>query len=268
MMYLRHEAGHAFNYAYRLFAKPEWRRCSVPSTGATATTTGRSRSAASSCAHIAGWYGQKHPDEDFAETFAVWLTPRSQWRIRYKSWPAIRSCGMLTTWSRRVARTTKPVSRRPGTWTSPGSRRSVGGALPPARAPGEYRRGGEVAIGSTRTSATSSSPVQAPPAPGRWCAPSVRRDRRGAPQGTDRQVTYWRGEARWWIPGRADRAGLARDPPSRRQVAGDYLVELTALRHDARDELPLRAGKFFEQNSPAQDRTGEERHGELPGSVR
>src|ERR1035437_9320692 len=26
MMYLRHEAGHAFNYAYRLFKKPEWRR--------------------------------------------------------------------------------------------------------------------------------------------------------------------------------------------------------------------------------------------------
>ena len=30
--------------------------------------------------HIAGWYAQKHPDEDFAETFAVWLTPRLQWR--------------------------------------------------------------------------------------------------------------------------------------------------------------------------------------------
>jgi hypothetical protein len=25
MMYLRHEAGHAFNYAYRLYATPEWR---------------------------------------------------------------------------------------------------------------------------------------------------------------------------------------------------------------------------------------------------
>jgi hypothetical protein len=26
MMYLRHEAGHAFNYAYRLYRKPEWHR--------------------------------------------------------------------------------------------------------------------------------------------------------------------------------------------------------------------------------------------------
>ena len=32
--------------------------------------------------HIAGWYAQKHPDEDFAETFAVWMTPRSNWRAR------------------------------------------------------------------------------------------------------------------------------------------------------------------------------------------
>src|SRR5882724_6634431 len=39
--------------------------------------------------HMAGWYAQKHPDEDFAETFAVWLTPRSQWRKRYKDWDAL-----------------------------------------------------------------------------------------------------------------------------------------------------------------------------------
>jgi hypothetical protein len=38
---------------------------------------------------MAGWYAQKHPDEDFAETFAVWLTPRSQWRKRYNGWDAL-----------------------------------------------------------------------------------------------------------------------------------------------------------------------------------
>ena len=36
-----------------------------------------------------GWYAQKHPDEDFAETFAVWLTPGSKWREKYKGWPAM-----------------------------------------------------------------------------------------------------------------------------------------------------------------------------------
>src|SRR5205814_917681 len=34
-------------------------------------------------------YAQKHPDEDFAETFAVWLTPRSGWYRRYRNWPAL-----------------------------------------------------------------------------------------------------------------------------------------------------------------------------------
>ena len=40
--------------------------------------------------HILGWYAQKHPDEDFAETFAVWLTPTIDWRTEYFGWDAIR----------------------------------------------------------------------------------------------------------------------------------------------------------------------------------
>jgi hypothetical protein len=33
--------------------------------------------------NLADWYAQSHPGEDFAETFAVWLRPRSNWRDRY-----------------------------------------------------------------------------------------------------------------------------------------------------------------------------------------
>src|SRR5262249_25071432 len=40
--------------------------------------------------HLPLWYAQSHPDEDFAETFAVWLTPRSNWRRRYARWPALK----------------------------------------------------------------------------------------------------------------------------------------------------------------------------------
>ena len=39
--------------------------------------------------HIDPWYAQSHPDEDFAETFAVWLTPESNWQRRYAGWPAL-----------------------------------------------------------------------------------------------------------------------------------------------------------------------------------
>ena len=38
--------------------------------------------------HLGAWYAQAHPTEDFAETFAVWLKPRSTWRREYRDWPA------------------------------------------------------------------------------------------------------------------------------------------------------------------------------------
>jgi hypothetical protein len=37
--------------------------------------------------HLPGWYAQKHPDEDWAETFAVWMTPKRDWRAEYAAWP-------------------------------------------------------------------------------------------------------------------------------------------------------------------------------------
>ncbi len=39
--------------------------------------------------HHDDWYAQAHPDEDFAETFAVWLTPGLDWRARYAGWKAL-----------------------------------------------------------------------------------------------------------------------------------------------------------------------------------
>jgi hypothetical protein len=37
--------------------------------------------------HLPGWYAQKHPDEDWAETFAVWMTPDRDWRADYAQLP-------------------------------------------------------------------------------------------------------------------------------------------------------------------------------------
>jgi hypothetical protein len=39
--------------------------------------------------HLEHWYAQSHPTEDFAETFAVWLGPKSRWRAEYAGWPAL-----------------------------------------------------------------------------------------------------------------------------------------------------------------------------------
>ncbi|MEO5619079.1 MAG: putative zinc-binding metallopeptidase [Candidatus Eisenbacteria bacterium] len=89
MMYLRHEAGHAMNYAYSLFGTPEWRRLFGPFNRRYRDHYRPVPFSRKYVRHIAGWYAQKHPDEDFAETFAVWLTPRSNWRAKYKGWPAL-----------------------------------------------------------------------------------------------------------------------------------------------------------------------------------
>ena len=53
------------------------------------SSTTPSRYSKSFVQHIDPWYAQSHPDEDFAETFAVWLTPESNWERRYAGWPAL-----------------------------------------------------------------------------------------------------------------------------------------------------------------------------------
>jgi len=89
MMYMRHEAGHAFNYAYQLYKTAEWREVFGPFRRAYRDTYRPVPFSRKYVRHMAGWYAQKHPDEDFAETFAVWLTPRSNWRKRYRGWGAM-----------------------------------------------------------------------------------------------------------------------------------------------------------------------------------
>jgi hypothetical protein len=95
MMLLRHEAGHAINYAYRLYEREGWAETFGPFTKPYRDSFRPDPSSRQFVRHIAHHrhgrtYAQKHPDEDFAETFAVWLTPRSGWRHRYRTWPALR----------------------------------------------------------------------------------------------------------------------------------------------------------------------------------
>jgi hypothetical protein len=83
LSYLRHEMGHAFNYAYRLYTTDEWAKVFGPPSRPYVEEYRPQPFSRDFVRHIAGWYAQKHPDEDFAETFAVWLTPSSDWRTRY-----------------------------------------------------------------------------------------------------------------------------------------------------------------------------------------
>ena len=103
MMYMRHEAGHVFNYAYRLYTTPEWRRLFGPFFRPYREAYRPIPFSRHFVRHIEGWYAQKHPDEDFAETFAVWLTPRSAWRRRYRGWPVLQKLRYVERVARAVA---------------------------------------------------------------------------------------------------------------------------------------------------------------------
>ena len=95
MMYMRHEAGHAFNYAYELYRTPEWHDLFGSFRKAYRDNYKPIPFSRKFVRHMEGWYAQKHPDEDFAETFAVWMTPRSNWRNRYKGWDATKKLNYM-----------------------------------------------------------------------------------------------------------------------------------------------------------------------------
>lgn len=85
---LRHETGHCFNHAYRLFKTKEWQALfGSPKQPYNVETYEYDPTSKNFVRHLSGYYAQSHPDEDFAETFAVWLAPRSRWREKYKDWP-------------------------------------------------------------------------------------------------------------------------------------------------------------------------------------
>ena len=86
LSYLRHEAGHAFNYAYKLYETEEWHRIFGPYSRPYREDYRPNPFSRNFVRHIPGWYAQKHPDEDFAETFAVWITPDSNWQKTYEGW--------------------------------------------------------------------------------------------------------------------------------------------------------------------------------------
>ena len=90
MQILRHEAGHALHHAYTLHRRRKWQRHFGKSSRRYPEFYKPNPASKRYVQHLRLWYAQSHPDEDFAETFAVWLHPRSDWRKQYAGWPALR----------------------------------------------------------------------------------------------------------------------------------------------------------------------------------
>lgn len=90
MRIMRHETGHAIQHGYQLQRRREWQRLFGKSSQRYPEYYRPNPASKRYVQHLRLWYAQSHPDEDFAETFAVWLRPRGEWRRRYAGWPALK----------------------------------------------------------------------------------------------------------------------------------------------------------------------------------
>jgi putative zinc-binding metallo-peptidase len=109
---LRHEAGHAIDNAYQLQRRRTRRRLfGNPATEYPEYYTPKPYSK-SFVQHLDHWYAQSHPDEDFAETFAVWLDPNAMWALRYDGWPAQKKLEYMDRLMRELSRARPRVTSK------------------------------------------------------------------------------------------------------------------------------------------------------------
>jgi hypothetical protein len=119
MKLLRHECGHAVNYAYRLYRRTRWRELFGSFSTPYSTTYHSMPYSRRYVVHLDDNYAQAHPDEDFAETFAVWLAPGSEWASRYAGWPVLPKLQYVDRLMRRIAdQPPRVTARRRPPWAA------------------------------------------------------------------------------------------------------------------------------------------------------
>ena len=112
MKLLRHEAGHAIDNAYRLRRSRQRQKLfGLSSTPYPESYSPRAYSR-KFVVHLNSWYAQAHPDEDWAESFAVWLNPKSNWKSRYAKWPALKKLKMVDQLMSDIAGKNPPVTKK------------------------------------------------------------------------------------------------------------------------------------------------------------
>ena len=109
---MRHETAHALANAYRLHLRAAWRRRFGRASRLYPESYLPRPGSRSYVIHLDHWYAQSHPAEDWAETFAVWLDPRSRWRERYQYWPALKKLEYVDTVMQEIRGTKPPVRTR------------------------------------------------------------------------------------------------------------------------------------------------------------
>ncbi len=116
MMLLRHETGHAICYAYNFHKRKKWQKIFGSSKEEYGDTYKFRAYSKNYVRHIDGYYAQYHPDEDFVETFAVWLTPTIDWRNQYKGWKALKKLEYVDSLMAEIKEQAPPIKANKKFW--------------------------------------------------------------------------------------------------------------------------------------------------------
>jgi hypothetical protein len=109
MELLRHECGHALNYADELYKKTRWRELFGPFSTKYSDSYDYQPYSRRFVLHLKDNYAQAHPDEDFAETFAIWLAPNSNWQEKYSDWPVIKKLRYIDNVMKKICNKTPAI---------------------------------------------------------------------------------------------------------------------------------------------------------------
>ncbi len=113
MRIMRHEAGHAIDTAFGLHRKRGYKATFGSYSAPYPETYVPKPRSKKFVFHLEPWYAQSHPAEDFAETFAVWMTPNSRWQKNYQGWPALKKLKFVAEMMEKIqGQKPKVVSRR------------------------------------------------------------------------------------------------------------------------------------------------------------
>ena len=127
MQLLRHECGHAYDHAYEFSKRKQWAEIFGSPDLEYEPETYRPRPYSKSFVrHLPNWYAQAHPDEDFAETFAVWLTlPPDEWHRQYRGWKALEKLQYIDALMQEVRDKPAPAQHERRPWDASRSRRTL-----------------------------------------------------------------------------------------------------------------------------------------------
>lgn len=119
---LFHECGHAIDHAYGLSKRRTWKAVfGDPAVDYHPEVYKPRPYSRAFVRHLPNWYAQAHPDEDFAETFAVWLAlSPEQWKLQYEGWKALEKLEYVDKVMREAIK--KPPRRTGGRFVADASK--------------------------------------------------------------------------------------------------------------------------------------------------